>query len=140
MEKMNFSVEINANKEKVWDALWTDANYREWTSVFHAGSYAKSDWKEGSKILFLSPEGSGMHAIIEKKIPGKQMTFLHKGEIKDGVEQESKWGEARESYFLDEQNGKTTLRAELDTVEEYKKYFEDTFPKALEKVKEISER
>jgi hypothetical protein len=39
---------INAPKEKVWDALWKDASYRKWTAVFMDGSYAKSDWAEGS--------------------------------------------------------------------------------------------
>ncbi|MCE3227724.1 MAG: hypothetical protein K0S32_2275 [Bacteroidetes bacterium] len=140
MEKLNFSVEINAPKEKVWKTLWEDATYREWTSVFTPGSYAKSDWNEGSKILFLSPEGSGMHSIIEKKIPNTQMSFLHKGEIKDGVEVDADWGDAREQYFLDEKNGKTTLRVELDIVEEFKKHFNEVFPKALDLVKQISER
>jgi hypothetical protein len=140
MEKLIFNIEISAPKEKVWQTLWNDDSYREWTSVFTPGSYAKSDWNEGSKILFLSPEGNGMHSIIEKKIPNTQMTFLHKGEVKNGVEVASKWEEGRESYFLSGENGKTNLRAELDAPEDFKKYFNEVFPKALELVKQISER
>jgi hypothetical protein len=68
------------------------------------------------------------------------MSFLHKGEIKDGVEVDADWGDAREQYFLDEKNGKTTLRIELDIVEEFKKHFNEVFPKALDLVKQISER
>ena len=45
MKKLQFSIEINAPKEKVWDTLWQDENYRKWTSVFMEGSFAESDWK-----------------------------------------------------------------------------------------------
>ena len=55
MKKLQFSIEINAPKEKVWDTLWQDENYRKWTSVFIEGSFAESDWKEGGKIHFLTP-------------------------------------------------------------------------------------
>lgn len=61
MEKLHFSTNINAPREKVWDTLWNDNSYRKWTSAFMEGSYAETDnWKEGSKVLFLSPGGDGM--------------------------------------------------------------------------------
>ena len=87
MATLNFSVTINAPKEKVWDVLWSDEGYRKWTAVFTEGSYAESDWKEGSKIRFLSAEGDGMYGIIHKKEPFEQMVFEHQGEIKNGVEE-----------------------------------------------------
>ena len=34
MKKLEFSIEINASKEKVWEALWKAENYAEWTKVF----------------------------------------------------------------------------------------------------------
>jgi hypothetical protein len=39
------------------ESMWDDSTYRQWTSAFSEGSHAVSDWKEGSKVLFLSPEG-----------------------------------------------------------------------------------
>ena len=75
MAKINFQININAPKEKVWEMLWSDEGYRNWTSVFTEGSYAESDWKEGSKIKFLSPDGSGMFGIIKRKIDYERMTF-----------------------------------------------------------------
>jgi len=103
------------------------------------GSYAESDWKEGSKILFLTPKGDGMFSIIEKKVPNEQMTFKHLGEIKNGVEEPKNWEGAKESYHLEEKNGITELDVELDSVGEFEQYFNDTFPKALNRLKEISE-
>jgi uncharacterized protein YndB with AHSA1/START domain len=70
MEKLNFSIDIKAPIQKVWDTLWADETYRKWTAAFSEGSYAESDWNEGSRILFLSPAGDGMLArIAEKREP-----------------------------------------------------------------------
>lgn len=140
MTKIEFSIRINAPKEKVWAALWNDASYRKWTSVFSEGSYADSDWEEGSKIKFLTPSGEGMYGIIQKKVPYKQMVFEHQGEIKNGVEESKEWAGATEGYSLTETDGVTELKVQLDTNEEYKDYFNNTFPKALDIVKQISEQ
>lgn len=139
MTTLNFSIKINAPKERVWDKLWSDAGYRQWTSAFAQGSYAESDWEEGSPIKFLGPNGEGMFAIIEKKVPLQEMTFKHLGEIKDGKEEPKDWAGARESYFLREVNGLTELDVSLDTTEDFQNYFKETFPKALQVVKQISE-
>ena len=145
MKKRIFTTPINASKERVWDSLWEDQNYRYWTSVFAECSSAESDWQEGSKILFLDGKGMGMTSKIARKIPYEFMSFQHLGYIKDGVEDfaiaEAKgWAGALENYTLREENGITTLTVELDNDEEHAGYFQDTFPKALEKVKELAER
>ena len=140
MKKANFSVKINAPKEKVWETLWNDKTYREWTSVFSEGSHAVSDWKEGSSIKFLSPSGDGMYSLIEKKTPYEEMTFKHLGEINKGVEETKDWAGARESYRLEETNGTTELRVQVDSTDDFKEYFEKTFPPALQVVKQISEQ
>jgi hypothetical protein len=142
MEKLKFNISVKAPREKVWKVLWDDATYRQWTSVFSPDSHAKSDWKEGSKIHFLDGKGNGMYSIIETKIGNTQMTFKHIGEIKNDVESpaSSDWGDARESYFLSETENGTELRVELDAVGEFLDYFKEVFPKALQKVKELSEQ
>jgi uncharacterized protein YndB with AHSA1/START domain len=139
MQKLQFTVDINAPKEKVWEKLWSDSGYRAWTSAFCEGSYAESDWKEGSKIVFLSPDGSGMFGIIKKKVDNEEMIFKHHGEVKNGVEERKDWGGAEEAYHLTETNGKTQVKVEVDITEEHKGYFDDIFPKALAILKRISE-
>ena len=39
MKKLQFTIEINAFKEKVCEAIQQDENYRKWTSAFGEGSY-----------------------------------------------------------------------------------------------------
>ena len=146
MEKMNFSTSINAPREKVWKVLWDDASYRDWTSAFAEGSYAKTDnWKEGTKVLFLSPGGEGMISRVASNKPNKFMSFEHIGVVKDGKEDtESEsvkaWAGAHENYTLTEENGKTKLIVDMDSTDEFKDYFLKTWPVALEKVKELSEK
>ena len=86
MEKINFSININALREKVWNVLWNDNSYRKWTSVFMEGSYAVTDnWTEGTNVLFLAPGGNGMVSNVAINRKNEFISFEHLGEIKDGV-------------------------------------------------------
>jgi hypothetical protein len=145
MEKLNYSVTIKAPKEKVWGVLFDNETYRKWTSVFAPGSYAETDWKEGSKALFLDGKGNGMVSRIAESRPHDYLAIKHLGIVKDGIENTDPavtkgWGDSIESYALSGENGVTELKIELDSVEEFKDYFEAIWPKALDKVKELSER
>ena len=145
MQKIHISTSINAPKEKVWKVLWDDASYRKWTSIFMEGSYAVTDnWKEGSKVLFLDGKGSGMVSVVAANKPNEYMSFKHLGMMNDGKEDLSsekvkEWAGALENYTLKEANGKTELSVDMDISDEYKDYFIETFPKALEQVKSLSE-
>lgn len=144
MEKINFDVDIKSPKEKVWEVLWGDDTYRKWTSVFSEGSHAVTDWNEGSKILFLDGKGSGMVSKIESKKQNEFMSFKHLGEVKDEVEDTTSekvqgWAGALENYSLKETNGITALTVTLDINDDFKDYFMNTFPKAMEQIKILSE-
>jgi uncharacterized protein YndB with AHSA1/START domain len=145
MKKLQFSTDIRAPKEKIWKALWDDATYRQWTSVFSEGSYAQTDWKEGSKVLFLGPSGDGMHSTIARHVPNEVMSFRHEGELKNGKEQPpaagaENWMGALETYNLQEMGDSNRLSVEIDVTEDHQDYFQKTFPQALQKVKEIAEK
>ena len=145
MERKEFTIDINAPREKVWDVLWQDDSYRKWTSVFSEGSHAETDWKKGSKVLFLDCKGSGMIAKIAENIPNEYMSIQHLGMLNDGVEdfesaKVKEWAGALENYTLENKDGKTHLVVDMDIAEEYKDYFANTWPKALDKVKELAEK
>lgn len=145
MVRKEFKTTINAPREKVWNALWEDTTYQEWTSVFSEGSKAETDWKKGSKVLFLDGKGQGMVSKIADNVPNEYMSIEHLGFVKDGVEDTTsdevkKWAGAKENYTLKNANGKTEVTVEMDITEEYKDYFTETWPKALEKLKEIAEK
>lgn len=145
MKQLSFSIQIKAPKEKVWSTLLDDTTYRQWTSIFHEGSYAVGDWKEGSKILFLGPEGSGMTSRIFRHVPNEFISIQHLGTVKNGIEdfdseETKKWSGALENYSVNERNGSTELLVEMDATEDFEAYFRETWPKALGKVKELAEQ
>lgn len=144
IHRLQFSIEIKAEKAKIWNALWNESNYRDWASVFAEGSYALSkNWEEGSKVLFLSPDQNGIYSIIEKHIPNKIMIFKHIANVVKGKEQaiddeSKKWSGATEIYTLTESTDTNTLTVDIDVLEEHLEFMSERLPKALEKIKNNS--
>ena len=145
MIRKEFEIKIDAPKEKVWNVLWNDATYRQWTAPFSEGSYAETDWKEGSKVKFIGPDGNGMVSIIKKSTPNAYMSIEHQGFLINDVEDTQSdgakiWQGAMENYTLRDTGGNTELLIESDITEEYLETFEKAWPAALQKVKELSEK
>lgn len=144
MKQVHFSIQINAPKEKVWSTLLDDKTYREWTSIFNESSYAVGDWSEGSKVLFLSADGSGLSSRVFKHVPNEFISIQHLGTIANGVEdfdseETKKWAGSLENYSVSERNGITELLIEMDQAEGYEAFFLETWPKALARVKALAE-
>lgn len=144
MEKMYFSIVINAPKEKVWKTMLDEDTYRQWTDVFMPGSHYVGDWSEGSKILFLAPDEtgkmSGMVSKIKENRPYEYISIEHIGEVEDGKEKEMEWTGALENYTFKEADGKTEVLVDVDTDDEFTEMFQDIWPKALQKLKELVEK
>lgn len=139
METLEYTIEIDAAPEKVWTVLWSDTSYRQWTSAFTKGSFYIGTWEEESIVKFYDPEDNGMYSKVLKNDPNKEMVFLHLGEIFDGVEVPQDWGDATESYILEETEDGTRLIARIKASDEFKGFFEEKFPEALQNVKHLSE-
>jgi uncharacterized protein YndB with AHSA1/START domain len=144
MKKLNFSIEINASPERVWDILWGDTTYTKWSSAFTEGSYAVTDWNEGSPVSFMSPQGDGLSSVIEKNVLNRKMTFRHLGMTKNGQlippdKDAEDWSGARETYTLTPKGEGTLLELELDTTDADEGYFNKTFPVAFSNIKRLAE-
>lgn len=139
MEKLHFDIQIKAEAIKVWSVLWDDFSFRQWTSAFTEGSFYQGNLQEGAAIKFLDAKNNGMYSKIVKLVPNEEITFLHLGEIYEGVETPRDWGEATESYRLSEDENITHLEVDIQTSEEFKSFFEEKFPDALSNVKHLSE-
>lgn len=147
--KLHFEIRINADIHKVYSTMLGEKGYTEWTSVFNPTSRFEGAWKKGSKIRFIGSDDKGneggMVSHIRENIPDKFVSIEHQGILKDGQEITSgpeveAWAGGLEDYSFRLENGKTIVSVDLDTNEEYKGYMLETYPKALEKLKEICEK
>jgi hypothetical protein len=143
MNTLQFSIEINASQEKVWNTLWQDETFRDWASIIDPGTYLKGELKEGQEVQFISFEnGYGVTSLVEKIIPGQFLLLRHHADTQESgkQEREKEWTGGTEEYALMETGGKTTLSTTFDVPQNLENYFKDTYPKALERVKVLAER
>ncbi len=145
---LNFSVDIQAPVQKVYDTMLGDEGYRQWTSVFNGSSHFKGSWQKGADILFLGTDANGneggMVSKIKENIPCRFVSIEHLGIIENGETFTSgpkvdSWAGALENYSFSESDGVTTVKVSVDTGSGWDDYFNSTYPKALEKLKEICE-
>lgn len=151
MADLNYTITINAPKEKVWHTMLDLDTYKKWTEPFYPGSYYDGSWDKGSEIKFVAEADggrSGIHGRIAENIPYEYVSIEYLGEIVDGQlnttgNDSSKWVGAHENYRFSEENGATTIEVVLagqNVGDEMAKMFDGMWPKALEKLKEICER
>jgi uncharacterized protein YndB with AHSA1/START domain len=153
-EKLHYEIVIGEKPEKVYTVMLADKTYREWTKIFNAASRFEGSWGKGSKIVFLGSDErgnvGGMVSRIRENIPNRFVSIEHIGMIEDGKEITSgpkvdPWKGGLENYTFAEQNRGTFLSVDLvfktgGMNEQMVAYFADTWPKALNKLKEICEQ
>ncbi|MDD3307834.1 MAG: hypothetical protein PHO29_12165 [Acetobacterium sp.] len=143
MKKIQFSIEINTAKERVWETLWEDITFRDWANIIDEGTYMKGAMKEGNEIEFISSvSGYGVTDLIEKLNPNEFVLFRHSADTKKSGQQEreKEWTGGTESYSLAEKNGVTTLIVKTDVPKEQEETFKIRFPRALERIKTLAEK
>lgn len=151
MEKIQFTVSINAPVNNVYDVMLGISNkktYEQWTALFNPTSTYEGSWEKGSKMLFVGTDEigdqGGMVSEIFENIPNHYVSIRHYGllkaneEITEGEDVE-KWANGFENYTFEEHDGITNVTVELDTSEDFLEYLNQTYPNALNKLKEICE-
>lgn len=151
MIKIKFKINIEASIAKVYDTMLginNKSTYEQWTSLFNPTSTYEGSWDKGSKILFIGVDENGakggMVSKVVENIPNQFVSIQHYGllkedkEITEGPEVE-KWANGFENYTFEEDNGIIIVTVDLDTNEDFLDYMNQTYPKALNKLKEICE-
>jgi len=152
MKKLQFKISINAPVAKIYDFMLgttSKSTYEQWTSLFNPTSIYEGSWEKGNKILFFGVdekgEKGGMVSRIAENIPNRFVSIQHYGllkadkEITEGPEVE-KWANGFENYTFEENNGTTTVTLNLGITEDFLDYMNQTYPKALDKLKELCEK
>lgn len=142
MKELQFTIEINASKERVWNTLWQDKTLREWAGIIDPGTYMVGELKEGNEVQFISAEnGYGVTSLVEKLVINELLLLRHQADTQDvGKRDRAKeWTGGEESYLLTEKNNLTNLTVVFGVPPELEEYFKVNYPKALERVKVLAE-
>lgn len=143
MKEMQFTVEIGTSREKVWQTLWQDETFREWSGLIDPGTYMEGELREGGTVQFISAaNGYGVTSLVEKLVPTEYLLLKHQADTQEHgtAERKDEWTGGSESYTLREQDGATTLTLTCDVPNEMEKYFQKAYPNALNKIKELAEK
>jgi hypothetical protein len=143
MQKQQFSVEIKAPRERVWNTLWEDKTFRDWANTVDEGTYMVGELKEGNEVQFISSvSGYGVTSLVEKLTLNEFVSFRQIADTKDSGEREreKEWTGGTESYSLAENDGVTTLTVDIDVPPGQEETFRVRFPKALERVRILAEK
>ncbi|MEZ0453313.1 SRPBCC family protein [Sphingobacterium thalpophilum] len=148
MKKLTYQLTIDAPAEHVFKTMLAKETYKQWTSAFNPTSDFEGSWEKGEKIYFVGMnekgEKEGMVARIAENIPNQYLSIQHYGildngqEVTEGPAVES-WAGAFENYSFIDLGNQTTVKVDVDTNEEYIDYFEQAWPDALKRLKEICE-
>ncbi|MES2799271.1 MAG: SRPBCC domain-containing protein [Bacteroidota bacterium] len=143
MEKKYYPIEINAPIGHVFEAmlgLEDKVSYEKWTAAFNPTSTYEGNWVKGGKMYFVGTDEEGnrggmISEIAEYRVP-EFVSIRHYGILKGDEEITSgedveKWAGGFENYHFTSNNGRTKVTVELDVLEDFTSYFEETYPKAL---------
>lgn len=146
MKHLEFKTQIAADKKKVWDTMLHPETYKEWVSASWPGSTYEGKWLKGNNLRFISSSGEGTLATLVEQKPYEDILAKHIAVIKaDGSEDRDSdvakgWIGTTERYTFKERNGKTDLTVAIETSPEWETMFNEGWPDALAKLKEICER
>jgi hypothetical protein len=151
MKKLQFNISIHAPVSAVYNVMLgisSKSTYEQWTAMFNPTSTYEGNWEKGSKMLFIGVdekgEKGGIVSKIAENIPHQFVSIQHYGlvnagkEITEGADVE-KWANGFENYLFEENNGVTMVKVEIDATEEFIDFMNETYTKALIKLKELCE-
>lgn len=139
MQKLEFSVQINAPAEKVWQSLFEEDDNGNWLAAMDEGTTFEGTWADGSIMKFFDPKKNGMYNLVEKNVLHQELKMKHMGWIVDGELSPQDWEDSTISYILIPNKNGTLLKGEILALDEFVSFFESKYPPNFNRIKELAE-
>ena len=147
-EMLHFEITIENTPDNIFRIMLESEAFSKWTSAFNPVSRFSGSWAKGEKITFLGTnedgKTGGMVCRIRENIPGKFLSIESLCEIIDGQEVTGNdkpdiWRGLLENYSLKPVGSKTLLCVDTDVPSDFRSFFLEAWPKALEMLKALCE-
>lgn len=147
-KRLQFREHIARTPQQVHAIMVAPDTYRQWTAEFNPSSRYEGEWSEGKSLRFVGedPAGNigGIIGHIRLNEPGVYVSIEHYGLIKDNTEiwsgpEVDGWVGAREDYHFAPEGEGTLLTVVLESTPEFESYFQESWPRALRKLKQVCE-
>ena len=139
MKLLEFTTQISAPPEKVWNVLFTQDYYGKWSSARNPGTYFEGNWEEVSIMKFLDQKNNGMYNLVEINKENQLLRMKHLGWIIDGELSPQGWEDSTVTYILEPDDNGTLLKVEVNSLDEFVEFFNTKYPQNLELIKNLSE-
>ena len=145
MKDLTYNINITASPKKVWDTMIGHETYKAWTNAAWPGSDFKGEWEQGKNLHFAGEDGSGTSATVTTFDPYNKILLTHIALLQPGSveDRESEWAKkwvgSLEQYSFAEKNGTTDLTIDMKIYDEWEDMFNNDWPKALARLKQICE-
>lgn len=144
MNDKQYKITIYSHKQHVWDVMLGEKTYVQWMKGFSENSEVVGEWKQGTKIDFIDTGRGGTRAVLEvvdepNRLLAKHIAVLSK-EREPQTEDMESWIGTTEEYFLNEENGITTLKILMHFHPDYEKMLDDGWDKSLKLLKDLCEK
>ena len=139
MKLLEFTTQISATPEKVWNVLFTQDSYGKCSSAMNPGTYFEGNWEEVSIMKFLDQKNNGMYNLVEINKENQLLRMKHLGWIMDGELSPQGWEDSTVTYILEPNENGTLLKAEVNSLDEFVEFFNTKYPQNLQLIKNLSE-
>jgi hypothetical protein len=145
MKQLTYKADISAPAKIVWDTMLGPETYKVWTAVAWPDSHYIGEMGPNNEIRFVDSGGAGTRAGITKYQPHELVVFEHMvillpGGAEDRESDMAKtWIGSIEQYAFSENAGVTEVVVTMTINPKWEAMFNNDWPKALAKLKEICE-
>lgn len=147
MQKRKYQIGIQAPAEKVFSTMLNKLSYEKWASAFGPGSSYEGKWEKGGKVYLVGTNEGKIEGCVARVVDFEPYRFFSvepygawdgENEITEGPAAEAFAG-VFEKYSFEENDGITTVVVDITTDEASAAQFDKIWPKALDKLKALSE-